>query len=183
LKFYVLNSVSPGSFDYETAMTGAGTAVCGSLCPQPATPTPTPTATATPIPPTNTPTPTPTSTPIPPTDTPTPTPTAEPATPTPTPTVEPENCLCYCYTFTSVPSDLSARWRNCTTGNVDTELINNLEILDNGDGTFTACLCVRQGSSYATPVCVQGGVEVTCPDTWVSGISCDGTAGICFLGF
>ena len=102
-------------------------------------------------------------------------------TPSPTPTATEIPCLCYCYTFTTVPGDLSARWRNCTTGNVDTELINNLEIMDNGNGTYTACLCVRQGSSYSTPVCVQGGIEVTCPDTWVSGASCDGTAGVCFI--
>ena len=120
------------------------------------------------------PTPTPTSTP-------TPTPTAT-ATPTPTPTETPLDCLCFCYTYTTVPSDLSVRWRDCSSGNVNIELIQNLEQMDNGDGTFTACICVRQGSSYATPVCVQGGIEVTCPDTWVSGSTCDGLAGPCFLG-
>ena len=77
LKFKVTNSISPGSFDYETAMIGAGTLTCGTLCPQPtATPTPTdtpvPTPTDTPAPtstliPDPTPTPDPTATPVPPT--------------------------------------------------------------------------------------------------------------------
>jgi len=120
------------------------------------------------------PTPTPTSTP-------TPTPTATP-TPTPTPTETPLDCLCYCYTYTTVPSDLSVRYRNCSTDTTVTTLINSLETMDNGDGTFTACICVKQGGAYAIPVCVQGGLEVTCPDTWVSGSTCDGLAGPCFLG-
>ncbi len=66
LKFKVTGS-SSGSFDYETAMIGAGTATCSLLCPQPPTPT------STPVPdPTPTPVPAPTSTPIPdPTSTPT----------------------------------------------------------------------------------------------------------------
>jgi hypothetical protein len=121
------------------------------------------------------PTPTPTGTP-----TPTPTSTATP-TPTPTSTVEPESCLCYCYTYTTVPNDLYVRYAVCGTASTETELINNLETMDNGDGTFTACICVRQGGAYAIPVCVQGGLEVTCPDTWVSGGSCT-IAGTCFLG-
>ena len=145
------------------------------------TPTPTPTlsATSTPSPTaTNVITPTPTGTSTP---TPTITGTLTP-TPTPSPTQTSLDCLCYCYTYTTVPGDLSVRWRNCTTGNVDTQLINTLETMDNGDGTFTACICVQQGSSYAIPVCVQGGIEVTCPDIWVSGSSCDGLVGPCFLG-
>ena len=97
-----------------------------------------------------------------------------------TPTVEPESCLCYCYTYTTVPNDLYVRYAVCGTASTETELINNLETMDNGDGTFTACICVRQGGAYQIPVCVQGGIEVTCPDTWVSGGSCT-IAGTCFI--
>jgi hypothetical protein len=159
--------------DPYTWVEGGACTTAGSECFGPApTATPTPTATSTP-------TPTPTSTG--PTPTPTPTPTST-STPTPTPTETPLDCLCFCYTYTTVPSDLSVRWRDCSSGEVDIELIQNLEQMDNGDGTFTACLCVRQGSSYATPVCVQGGIEVTCPDTWVSGSTCDGLVGPCFIG-
>jgi hypothetical protein len=85
-KFKVTSSVPPGSFDYETAMIGAGTLTCSLLCPQPtATPTPVPPTstpvppTPTPVPPTSTPVP-PTSTPIPPTSTSVPDPTATPST-------------------------------------------------------------------------------------------------------
>jgi hypothetical protein len=78
LNFYVTNSVSSGSFDYETAMIGAGTANCSLLCTQP-------NPTSTPIPPTSTPVPDPTATPVPPTSTPVPDPTATPVPPTSTP--------------------------------------------------------------------------------------------------
>lgn len=136
------------------------------------TPTPTPTGT---------PTPTPTSTPVEPTNTPTPTPTSTPtSTPTPTPTVEPDECLCYCYTYETVPNDLYVRYAVCGTASTETELINNLITMDNGDGTYTACICVRQGGAYQIPVCVQGGVEVTCPDTWIQGVSCT-SAPTCFI--
>lgn len=115
----------------------------------------------------------------------TPTPTATPTstpTPTPTPTEAPVDCLCYCYTYTSVPQTLQVRYRVCNTASVETVPIQDLDTMDNGDGTFTACICVQQGSTYAVPVCVQGGLEVTCPDTWVSGSSCDGLVGPCFIG-
>lgn len=116
----------------------------------------------------STPTPTPTSTP-------TPTPTATP-TPTPTPTIAPEECLCYCVTYYPVdlPNDLYVRYSLCGTGSVETELISGLETIDNLDGTYTSCICVRQGGAYATPVCVQGGLEIVCPSgiSWVSGNSC-----------
>ena len=43
------------------------------------------------------------------------------------------------------------------------------------DGTYTSFICVQQGLSYATPVCVLDGLEVTCdPLTWVeNGPCCD----------
>jgi hypothetical protein len=138
---------------------------------------PTTTLTPTATPTTLTPTTTSTTTATP---TETPTTTATPTTLTPTTTLTPADCSCYCYTYSTVPSDLSVRWRNCSNSTVTTELIQNLETLDNGDGTYTACICVDQASSYAIPVCVQGGIEVTCPDIWVPGGSCE-FASICFL--
>ena len=118
----------------------------------------------------------------------TPTPTGTPAiTPTQTPSPSPSpsgetNCLCYCLTYTTVPNDLYVRYALCGTASVETELIQSLPILDNGDGTYTACICVRQGGSYQIPVCVQGGIEVTCdPYIWVQGSSCT-TYSTCFLG-
>jgi hypothetical protein len=132
-KFKVTNSISPGSFDYETAMTGAGTSTCSDLCPQPATPTPTPTATSTvtPLPATDTPTPTPlpatatptpTVTPLPATATPTVTPlpaTAVPTeTPTPTPTPQPVINVKF---FTSRPSG----YLDCNGGTEISVSLNN----------------------------------------------------------
>jgi hypothetical protein len=122
--------------------------------------------------PAGTPTPTPT-----PTLTPTPTPTATVTpTPTPTTTVAPEDCDCYCVTYdpNDLPNDLYVRYTVCGTSSVETELISALESVDNLDGTFTSCICVKQGGSYATPVCVQGGLEIVCPAgiSWVQGSSC-----------
>jgi hypothetical protein len=145
-------------------------------------PPPTPTQT-----PSNTPTRTPTNTPTPsttigatPTNTETPTNTP---TNTPTPSVTPEaNCLCYCLTYTTVPNDLYVRYALCGTASVETELIQGLPFMDNGDGTYTACICVRQGGAYQVPVCVQGGIEVTCdPYVWIQGNACT-TYSTCFLG-
>jgi hypothetical protein len=131
--------------------------------------------------PTSTPTPTPTATPTPTPSstgglTPTPTPTTS-ATPTPTPTTPPEeDCDCYCITFDleDLPEDLYVRYRLCGTSSTETELISALEQVDNGDGTYTSCICVKQGEAYATPVCVQGGLEIVCPVgiTWVQGGNC-----------
>lgn len=113
------------------------------------------------------------------TNTATPTSTATPTTTqTNTPSITPSqsgNCICYCVTYDpdTLPNDLYVRYSFCGTSSVETELINNLPAVDNLDGTFTACICVQQGGSYAIPVCVQGGVEVTCdPYIWVSGGSC-----------
>jgi len=149
----------------------------------PVEPTPTPTGTPTPTPTaTSTPTPTPTSTGPTPTATETPTPTA---TETPTPTPTGGDCLCFCVTYNplDLPEDLYVRYALCGTASTETELISDLETLDNGDGTFTACVCVRQGGAYSTPICVQGGLETLCPVgiSWVMGSSCT-DATTCLLG-
>ena len=161
----------------ESYLIGVGVGNCntGYVCTgyTPAvTPTPTPTPTSTPVGPTATPTPTPTGTP-------TPTPTGTP-TPTPTETPAPEG-NCWCVTYETMSPTLSVRYRDIN-GNVQTTLIDNLETMDNGDGTFTACICVSPTGTYSTPVCVQGGIEVTCdPYIWVQGGTCT-IAGTCFLG-
>lgn len=135
------------------------------------TPTATPNPTATPLP---------TETPIGPTPT---------FTPTLTPTLTPTDTVsitgsCFCVTYDPVdlPEDLYVRYRDLNDTTV-TSLISTLETIDNGNGTFTACLCVLQGGSYATPICVQGGLEVLCPSgiVWVQGGTCT-TNGECFLG-
>lgn len=155
------------------------------------TPTPTPTSSLEPTPttsPTSTPTPTPspTATSVGPTPTPTPTPNCEfgvdidviTPTPTPTPTVtlEPVACDCYCVTYAAddLPLGLEVKYRSCSTGEITTDIISNLETVDNLDGTFTACICVDQNSSYSVPVCVSGGTEITCPVgiEWVLGGNC-----------
>ena len=159
-----------------------------SCCPVEPTPTPTATSTPTPTPTSTGPTPTPTATSTP-TPTPTstivtPTPTAT-STPTPTPTETPLDCLCYCMTYVveGFPLTLSVRYRNCSSDTTITTPIWEIPSFDNGDGTATACLCVKQGGPYAIPVCVSGGIEVSCdPYTWVSGSTCDGNSGPCFLG-
>lgn len=161
-----------------------GNCATGS-CPPVVQPSPTPTKTPTPTPsstigttPPNTPTPTQTPTiGVSPTQTETPT-----QTPTPSTTPEVSECLCYCYTYTTVPNDLYVRYALCGTASVETELIQSLPFLDNGDGTYTACICVRQGGAYQTPVCVQGGIEILCPTrNWSAGSNCT-TYSTCFLG-
>ena len=133
------------------------------LCPTPsatqsATPTVTPTNTSTPN---ITPSVTTTTT-----ETPT-------MTPTPSVTPEPSNCLCFSTTYETIPSGLQVRWRDCETGTVTTQNISSLITRDNLDGTYTSFICVEQGLSYETPVCVSGGTEVSCdPLTWVEGGIC-----------
>jgi len=87
---------------------------------------------------------------------------------------------CWTYTYTSVPNDLYVRYRDVT-NTVQTVLIQNIETMDNGNGTYTAALCVKPGSSYSTPVCVQYNNEVTCPDSWILGSECDGSTAPCLL--
>ncbi len=141
------------------------------------TPTMTPSNTETP---TNTPSQSQTATPsatidLTPTTTPSNTQTPSmTATPTITPSQSGE-CSCYCVTYDpdELPNDLYVRYALCGTASVETELINTLAAVDNLDGTYTACICVKQGGAYAIPVCVQGDIEVTCdPYIWVLGGSC-----------
>jgi hypothetical protein len=77
---------------------------------------------------------------------------------------------CYSYTYNSSDdiTGISVRWRNISSGNVDTVALSGLESMDNGDGTLTVYLCVQQGSSYASPVFVQGGLEVVFGSGFVS---------------
>jgi hypothetical protein len=93
---------------------------------------------------------------------------------TTTTTTAASNCILYSYTDNpaNIPFDLEVRYRTCTPGDVVTTPMNTLLAIDNGDGTFTYFVCVLQGSSYASPVCVQGGIEVFCPVSWVMGGSC-----------
>ena len=148
----------------------------------PVTPAPTPSPTAAPVTPapvTPAPvTPEPTAAPVTPapvTPAPvTPEPTAAPVTPapvtpapvTPSPTASPTPAPvlptgnCYTVTYSSVPSDLSIRYRRSSDDIVTTDLITSIETMDNGDGTYTAGICVSTISPYNNPVFVQGGVEV-----------------------
>ena len=129
------------------------------------TPTPTPTPTATP---TATPTVTPTPTPACVMNggsatfvaEPTPTPTAT-GTPTPTPTAtNVPSGRCWTLTYNNqLPTDLYVRYRKNETSEVVTVLISSLEVMDNGDGTYDAAICVSPGGSYNEPVFVQGGIE------------------------
>ena len=97
------------------------------------------------------------------------------ATTTTTTTEAPCNCVCYTTTYETLPEGLEVRWRNCETDTITTQDISTLLQRDNLDGTYTNFICVKQGSSYATPVCVFDGLEVTCdPLTWISnGPCCD----------
>jgi hypothetical protein len=159
----------------RSAWSSAATVTCDSEPPLTATPTPTTTPTPTPtVGTTVTPTPTPTATP-------TPTPTAT-ATPTPTPTPTQGSGDCYTVTYSSVPSDLYVRYRRYSDDTFVDELIQNLESMDNGNGTYTAAICVSTMDGLAnTPSCVQGGIQVTCdPYIWEKGGSCT-IAGTCFL--
>ena len=96
------------------------------------------------------------------------------AAPTTTTTTAAPNCLCFTYTDTlaNVPANLNVRYRACSTNTITTTPIDQLEAVDNLDGTYTWYICVLQGSSYATPTCVVSGIEQTCPQNWISGGSC-----------
>jgi hypothetical protein len=93
---------------------------------------------------------------------------------TTTTTTEASNCIQYSYTDdpANIPFDLEVRYRDCSTDNIVTEGMNTLLSIDNGNGTNTYYVCVLQGSSYASPVCVQGINEVFCPVSWVMEGSC-----------
>lgn len=85
-------------------------------------------------------------------------------------------CYNYCVTYYPVdlPIDLYVRYSRCSDDTTVTELISTLDTIDNGDGTYTACVCVSDTGSYPTPVCVQGGFEITCPTgiVWVYDSPC-----------
>ncbi len=93
---------------------------------------------------------------------------------TTTTTAAPSGCIQYSYTDNpaNIPFDLEVRYRDCVSGNIVTESFSMLVQLDNGDGTNTYFVCVDQSSSYSSPVCVQSGIEVFCPQSWVMGASC-----------
>ena len=94
-------------------------------------------------------------------------------TPTPSSTPPESDCLCFSTTYETIPEDLQVRWRSCETGTITTQDISTLLQRDNLDGTYTSFICVEQGLSYETPVCVLDGLEVTCdPLTWVEGGAC-----------
>jgi hypothetical protein len=146
------------------------------------TPSYTPTGTVCPgLTPTATRTPTQTQTqtgtiPVTPTQTQTQTATiAETPTMTPTPSTTPEifECVCFSTTYEEIPEGLQVRWRDCETETILTQDISSLLQRDNLDGTYTSFICVKQGLSYETPVCVLGGIEVTCdPLIWIEGGVC-----------
>ena len=105
-------------------------------------------------------------------------------TPTPTPTATSAGPDGYCWTLVYdnlLPNDMYVRYRNKETGEVDTTLILNLQSLDNGNGTYTAAICVQSGASYATPVFVQGGIEQSGGSyLWSQGGTCS-SAPVCLI--
>lgn len=109
-----------------------------------------------------------------------PTTTTTSTTSTTTTTLAPLPGICYCMTYDDEIGSLNVRYR-ALVGGVTTVAITSLFSIDNGDGTFTACICVLQGSSYAVPVCVMDGIEVTCGFyAWVEGQQCNQETN-CFL--
>jgi hypothetical protein len=83
------------------------------------------------------------------------------------------NNLCFSLTYTTIPSDLYVRYRD-TTDTTVTTLIENMETMDNGNGTYTTYVCVKQGGVYDTPVFVQGGSELSSYElSWIEGGSCE----------
>ena len=111
----------------------------------------------------------------------TPTPTLSP-TPTPTEgTIAPGRCWTLVYD-NLLPTDLYVRYRDNITNELNTVLINGLEVIPNGDGTYTTAICVAPiPASYSIPVFVQGGIEQAGGSyDWVMGGECT-TAPICLL--
>lgn len=133
--------------------------------------TQTPTVTLTP---TESPTPTLTNTQ---TQTQTVTPTKQ-VTPTPTPT-KPPDCQCWEGTYDeTLPVDLYVRYSRCVDNATRTELISSLPAIDNGDGTFTAKVCINNDGLYSVPRCVQSDVEIFCPPQFNGWYS---TGNICLI--
>jgi hypothetical protein len=94
------------------------------------------------------------------------------------------NCLCYTLTYSpaDLPTGLYVRYRNCQTNTIVTELISDLDSTPPNDGLITTGICVKQGETYSSPVCVQNDMEMLCPVgiEWVQGGSCT-TNGECLL--
>lgn len=95
------------------------------------------------------------------------------STTTTTTTVPPE-CLLYSMTAypLDIPVDLGVKYRDCTTGNIVEKLINTLSFTDNLDGTYTHYVCVKQNSTYSSPVFVQDSIEVSSPNVWIVDNEC-----------
>ncbi len=74
-------------------------------------------------------------------------------------------CNRYCITYypEDLPVDLYVRYSRCIDSVTVTELISGLSSVDNGNGTFTSCLCTNDSGFYGTPTCVQNGLEILCP--------------------
>lgn len=87
--------------------------------------------------------------------------------------------ICYSVTYSSMPNDMYVRYRDVN-DTIQTSLIIGLFTLDNGDGTYTAAICVKQGSSYSYPVYVQYGSETFHSETWIEGGLC-GSNSECLL--
>ena len=108
-----------------------------------------------------------------------------PTPPTPPPPPPPPassgNCYTVTYAYSSLPNDLYARYRRVSDDIVVDELISSLESTDNGDGTFTAAICLSTISPYNVPAFVQGGLEVSGGSyIWELGGSCT-TNGECLI--
>jgi len=74
------------------------------------------------------------------------------------------------------------RYRRVSDDIVVDELVNTLETSDNGDGTYTAAICLSTITPYHIPTCVQGGVEIACaPYSWIQGSTCTSN-GECLIG-
>lgn len=79
------------------------------------------------------------------------------------------NCYTMIYT-TLIPGDLYVRYRSVTDDIVTDTLINSLPSISLGGGSYQTAVCLSTIVPYNVPVCVQGGVEVTCdPFIWVPG--------------
>ena len=110
----------------------------------------------------------------------TPTPTLSP-TPTPTEGTIPLG-VCWTLVYDNLlPTDLYVRYRDNSLGTTITELINGLEVIPNGYGTYTTAICVAAVGSYNIPIFVQGGIEQAGGSyDWVMGGECT-TAPICLI--
>jgi len=89
------------------------------------------------------------------------------------------NCYTMIYT-TLIPGDLYVRYRRVTDDIMTDTLINTLLSMDLGGGSYKTALCLSTISPGNTPICVQGGNEVTCdPFIWLLGGSSCSTDSAC----